>query len=302
MNELIKTTDYSSIVEAYLRQKDVSERSKRTYNEALKMFFKWTNEKGLAQLTKADIIEYKVSLKDRGLKAFSINLYLTTLRGFFDWTEEEKIHPDVARRVRGEKVPKGFKKNELTLDQANELVNSIKNKRNKALIFLMIGTGLRSVETTRADVKDVQPFEGKMVLFVQGKGHAEKDGYVVLKAPVLRELEEYLVDRRAKPEQPLFTSESRNHRGERLNSGSVSRIVKQALRGIRLDDERTTCHSLRHTMVTFSKLGGASPEAAQAGARHEQAATTALYDHSRNDLQLKDEAATAVLEYMGVTV
>lgn len=302
MNELTKTTDYSSIIEEYLKQKDVSEKSRRVYREALKVFFRWTNERGLERLTKADILEYKVSLKDRGLKPFSINLYITTLRGFFAWAEEEKIHPDVARRVKGEKVAKGFKKEPLTRDQAVELVNSTEIKRDKALIFLMIATGLRTIEVTGANVGDIKNKGENTVLMIQGKGHSEKDDFVVVKAPVLRELQEYLIDRRAKPEEPLFTSETRNGRGERLHPGSVSRIVKEALRRIRLDDPRITAHSLRHSMVTFAGLGGASQESRQAGARHEQATTTALYDHSRNDLKLKDEAATCVLEYMGANV
>ena len=299
MNELIKSTDYSEFMDAYLAQKDVSEKSKRTYREALKVFFRWCNERGLDRLTKADIIEFKTSLRERGLKPFSVNLYLTTLRGFFDWAEEEGIHQNVARRVKGEKVAKGFKKEPLTRDQAIELVNSTESKRDKALVFLMIATGLRTIEVTRANVEDLKPREGKMVLWIQGKGHAEKDDFVVIEPPVLREIQEYLVDRRAKPEEPLFTSESRNGRGARLNSGSVSRIVKQALRGILINDPRITAHSLRHSMVTFAGLGGASMESRQAGARHEQQATTALYDHSRDNLKLKTEAAEAVLEYMG---
>jgi integrase len=236
------------------------------------------------------------------LKPFSINLYITTLRGFFAWAEEEKIHPDVARRVKGEKIAKGFKKEPLTRDQAIELVNSTESKRDKALVFLMIATGLRTIEVTGANVGDLKPHQGETVLYIQGKGHSEKDDFVVVKASVLRELQEYLVERRAKPEEPLFTSEARNHKGERIHPGSVSRIVKGALRGILIDDPRITAHSLRHSMVTFAGLGGASMESRQAGARHEQQATTALYDHSRNDLKLKDEAATCVLEYMGASI
>ena len=79
---------------------------------------------------------------------------------------------------------------------------------------------------------------------------------------------------------PLFTSVARRNSGERLTTRSVSRIVKEAMRKIGIDDPRYTAHSLRHTAITFSLLGGASEREAQQMARHADITTTMIYAHN----------------------
>jgi integrase/recombinase XerD len=70
------------------------------------------------------------------------------------------------------------------------------------------------------------------------------------------------------------------NKGERLTTRSVSRIVKQHLRGIGLDSDRLTTHSPRHTAITFSLLGGASIQEARALGRHADINTTMIYAHN----------------------
>ena len=68
--------------------------------------------------------------------------------------------------------------------------------------------------------------------------------------------------------------------GERLKTRSLREIVKGALREAGFDDSRLTAHSLRHTAVTLSLLGGASLQQAQAMARHTSINTTLVYSHN----------------------
>ncbi len=97
----------------------------------------------------------------------------------------------------------------------------------------MLRTGLRDIEVTRANVGDVKPHSGIMVLFVHGKGRSEKDDFVVLANALLADINRYLDARgHCSPADPLFASTSNRNKGGRLTTRSVSGIVKQALRNM----------------------------------------------------------------------
>ena len=299
MGEIQKTVDYTPFINAYLEQKDVGTKSKKTYHGALDQFFRWCSKEGLSNLTKREILQYKEELRIQGKSAYTISLYLTAVRCFFEWAEEEGIHKNIARSVKGEKVSRGFKKEALTRDQAVDLLAGTVKERDRAVITLMVATGLRCIEVCRADVGDIRNKGDKTILNVQGKGHTDKDDFVILEHPVLQELQTYLAARQALPEEPLFTSEARNTRGHRLHPGSISRIVKKALRAVKIDSPLFTAHSLRHTAVTFCLLGGAALEEAQMLARHTSINTTMIYSHHIDRLKANPEGK--VMAYMGAS-
>lgn len=152
--------------------------------------------------------------------------------------------------------------------------------RDFAILNLMLRTGLRDIEIVRANCKDIQTKAGVDVLYVQGKGRASKDSFVVLTPKALSPITTYLEKRGNVNElDPLFASVSSRNAGERLTVRSIFRIAKSALRAIGIDDERYTAHSLRHTAITFSLLGGATERDAQQMARHANITTTMLYSH-----------------------
>ena len=299
MGELQKTVDYTPFINAYLEQKDVGTNSKKTYRGALQQFFRWCTQEGLTNLTKRDVLQYKEELRIQGKSAYTISLYLTSVRCFFEWAEEEGIGKNIARSVKGEKIGRGFKKEALTREQALDLLEGTDKVRDRAVITLMVATGLRCIEVCRSNVEDLRNKGDKTVLYIQGKGHTDKDDFVILEHPVLVELQSYLSTRKALPEEPLFTSEARNTRGARLHPGSISRIVKKALRAVKIDSPLFTAHSLRHTAVTFCLLGGAAIEEAQMLARHSNINTTMIYSHHIDRMKANPESK--VMAYMGAS-
>ena len=99
----------------------------------------------------------------------------------------------------------------------------------------------------------------------------------------LAPLKEYIKARgRVRDEDPLFASHSTKNRGSLLTTRSVSRIVKERLKQMGIDDDRITAHSLRHTAITLSLLAGATPQEARAMARHADINTTLIYAHNIN--------------------
>ncbi len=159
--------------------------------------------------------------------------------------------------------------------------DSLQGLRDYAILTLMITGGLRTIEVIRADVGNLGTVGDFTVLYVQGKGRAEKTEYIKISPRVEKAVRVYLKARGAADEdQPLFTSLSNNSKGKRLSTRSIRGIVKARLKEAGYDSQRLTAHSLRHTAVTLSLLAGKDITEVQQFARHANIATTMIYNHS----------------------
>lgn len=275
------------IIGRWMASLDLASGTKETYLSGFRAFCWFVRSTSLDfdELTRDDVKSFKEYLVDeKKLKPATVSSYLASVRSFYAYSEDNGIE-NIAHRVKGVTDSRSFKKEPLTPDQARRLLASIdcsteKGMRDFAILNLMLRTGLRDIEIVRANCKDIQTKAGVDVLYVQGKGRASKDNFVVLTPKALSPITTYLEKRGNVNElDPLFASVSSRNAGERLTVRSVSRIAKSALRAIGIDDERYTAHSLRHTAITFSLLGGATERDAQQMARHANITTTMLYSH-----------------------
>lgn len=286
-NHDIRQTNYDNImtyIKTFISELDVRERTKETYSHSLDVFMRYLSDQNITQVNVFTILRYKDYLRDN-YAPNSANTHLSSVKSFFKWIESRGIGIDVTRTVKNVKTPKGFNKHALTVEQVIDLLDSIetdsvKGKRDFALINLMINTGLRVSEVSNADVADIDNMSGKAILYIQGKGRESKDNFVLLEYDVLKPIYDYL-HARGNHEGALFKGLSNNNKN-RLSSDSISRTVKASMRAIGLDSPRLTAHSLRHTAITLSILGGADIVQAQAMARHSDINTTMIYNHSLN--------------------
>lgn len=283
-------------VASFLRSMDTKESSKSTYKRQIKEFISWLKSAKIDTCTREEILSYKDYLKDdKMLSSYTVAGYLTAVRKFFEWLEIEKIHPNVAKNIKNPKRKRGFKKDALTPDQVKKLLNSINQnnltgKRDYAILNLMIRTGLRTIEITRANKEDITSQSGSWVLWIHGKGRDSKDEIVLLTPSSLTPMQQYMKARtKVRDEDPIFASHSTKNNGKRLTTRSISRIVKNRLRAIGIDDSRITAHSLRHTAITLSLLAGATPQEARAMARHADINTTMIYAHNINRIEQAPE-------------
>jgi integrase/recombinase XerD len=279
-------------IEAFLDSLDVSASSRATYTRSLKQFIGWLYETGRLslELQREDILAYKAYLADTKA-AYTVTLYLTAVRRLYQWLESQRVYPDITRGIKGAKKPKGHRKDTLTKSQLREALEamekqSLEGLRDYAIFNLLARTGLRTIEVSRAFIGDVRQEAGQAVLWIQGKGRDSKDDFVLLTDEALRPIRQYLQARgEVSEDEPLFCSHSDRNNGEALTTRSISRIVKQALRSIGLDDKRLTAHSLRHTAITLAITGGASLQQAQAMARHSDTKTTLVYFHNLDRIE-----------------
>ena len=295
-----ETTEAKELVTLFLSSIDIKPRSIDTYRKALKQFFLYLDKKNIMAPTKEDIIAFKNDLAAEH-EAATVSLYIIAVRQFFNRLYENGLYDNIAHGIKGARTPKGFRKDTLTIEQIKRTLQGIdrstlEGKRNFAIINLLVRTGLRTIELHRADIEDIRQEAGEALLYIQGKGRDSKDAFVLLTEEALRPIREYLTARNEKDtSRPLFVSHSRRNAGERLSEETISRIVKNALRAAGIDDRRLTAHSLRHTAITLSLLGGASLQEAQTMARHADINTTLIYAHNIQRIKQAPERKIASL-------
>ena len=277
--------DWRSVVGMFIASQDVKDSSRSLYTRTLSQYFLWVVKTGkeLNSLDREDILEYKDSLLSSGLSSLTISSYLVVVRKFYEWTESLRIYPNIAKGIKTPPRRQAFKKQHLSESKSRELLEYFREKslRDYAIVNLLLRTGLRTIEVVRADVGDIT-FKGeRRVLLVWGKGHTEKDSFVVLTDKTYLPIREYLDSRKAvKAGDPLFTSYSRQNKGERLTTRTISQICKEGLKEVGLDGKEFTAHSLRHTTaVEILKKGGEITDV-QRVLRHTSPVTSQIYTES----------------------
>lgn len=280
--------DWRGIVAYFVGYQDVKESSRKLYAKTLSQFFLWVEKTGrdLSQMTRTDILEYVDSLKEEGLSPLTIGSYLVAVRKFYEFAESEKVYPNIAKGVKSPKKKNTFRKKYLHEDEIENLLSVYEEKslRDFAIVNLLVRTGLRTIEVVRANVGDIDIVNGKRVLYVWGKGHDEKDDFVVLTDKTYLPIRRYLDSRKGvKPGEPLFSSESRQNYGERLTTMTISTIAKNALREIGLDSHSYTAHSLRHTTASMILEKGGTLLDVKKVLRHTSVETSEIYTRMKEE-------------------
>ena len=310
-------------IDRYLRCVDAKESTRATYRKVLDSFAQWVagTDCAIFELTQADIIAYKDSLLKENKSAMTVNLYLSTIRGFYKWLAAEGICDNIAQNVGSVRTNKStFRRMHLENEQGAELlteaylpksvtgVNSgvtqklrdnenIISLRNYAMLNLMLRTGLRTIEVSRADIGDITFKRERRVLKVWGKGHVEKDDFVVLTDEAWIPIEQYLQERGdCKPQEPLFATHGLGHAGGRMSTRSIQDICKKTLRAIGLDGHEYSAHSLRHTTGTQILKNGGSMMDVQQVLRHTSPSTSQLYVNTIMEEKRLDDASEQILD------
>lgn len=293
--------DYDEVLTSFLNGLDIMETSRETYRWGLVRFFKWIRSSGrsLETLSPADIMSFKYSLMKEKLSPLTIGGYVTAVRMFYSWTETSLLYPNIARSVRPPRGRKGFRKCALSPQESASLLDYLKERslRDYAIVNLILRTGLRTIEVSRADIGDVVRKRGKRVLKVWGKGADEKDAYVILGQPVWGPIQEYLGQRKAYSKtDPLFVTEGKGHKGVRMAPRSIQYLCKEALKAIGLDGHEYSAHSLRHTTGVLILKNGGDWKDVQRVLRHASPATSQIYTASIEEEMRLDSNPEGLLD------
>lgn len=289
------------LVNSFIEAQDVKQSSKKLYRRTIKQYFNWVNNKNyiLSDIARPQIIEYKEDLLSSGMSSLTVGSYITSVRRFYEWAEANKLYPNVAKGIKTPKRKQQFKKQPLLPEQATELLNYYENKLNRdyAIINLLLRAGLRTIEVIRANVEDLTFKGSQRVLMVHGKGRDEKDNFVIITDKTFKPIEAYLNSRgKINSSEPLFISTSNNSKGARLTTRTISKIAKEGLKAIGLNDKSFTAHSLRHTTAVNILRAGGSLEMAQFTLRHTNPATTQIYTATLNEERRLKNSGEALID------
>lgn len=299
-NNALQTVDFAALVSDWYASLDLrmdtgelARNSGATYKRGWEKFANWYEAQDAGTIT-ADIIRKWIAvLKAEGYSPSTVNAWYSGVRAFYAWLSSDRgllVNPTQGvKGARRKGTTTTHKRASLTDTETLRVLNfypaqEAQDKRNRAMLYLMAFTALRGVEIARGDLEDLKTESGRLVLYVQGKGHEEKDTPVIIPQGAQAALYDWLAAR-GEEAGPLFWAVIGKCKGERLTTRSIRRIVKTAYRGAGIQGKGKTTHSLRHTAITNAIRNGAPIQKVRAMARHASIETTMIYYHEVDRLE-----------------
>jgi len=277
------------------------------YANDLDQFFDYLvkDKKGISveSLTPSDIKsehirDYAVYLGQQGYKGSSISRKLSSIRSFCRFlTVREGLETNPAKDISSRKTHNHLPK-VLSREEMEKLFESIDTttpygKRDRAIIELLYGAGLRVSELAKLNVGDVDYSLG----FVQVIGKGDKERFVPIGSVAIEALGDYLENGRPffekkqpQKQQGAYTAKDQaihitkrplflNKSGDRLSVRSIGRILDKYLAAAGLDTSEFSPHTLRHSFATHLISGGADLRSVQDMLGHASITTTQIYTH-----------------------
>jgi len=157
-----------------------SSSSKRSYDHAIREFIEWYCSEPRIAFNRTVVTRYRIALEQRPYAPSTINLRLAAIRRLaYEASDCGLLSPDLAagiRRVKGVRRLGVRVGNWLTAEESKKLLctettSTLRGRRNRALLSLLIGCGLRRAEVTALRLEDLQLREGYWVVAdLRGKG------------------------------------------------------------------------------------------------------------------------------------
>jgi integrase/recombinase XerD len=240
--------------------------------------------RGATDADRADVADFLADLATGNghppCSPATINRKTACLRSFYrHLRREELVHDDptsaLSPPARSRKLPRVLSYGEVKrlLDSVNE-ADPI-GLRDRALLEVMYGCGLRASEAVGLDVNEVELRRG----FVRPQGKGGKERIVPLGREAAAAVRRYLRAGRgelvgSRSVSSLFV----NFRGGPLTRQGLYKIVLRHAESAGLGD-RMSPHTLRHSFATHLLSGGCDLRSVQEMLGHADLSTTQLYTH-----------------------
>ena len=285
-----------------------NERTRKAYQNDLHDFMAFVGiekPEEFRQVTRAHVIAWRDDLKKRSLSPSTIRRRLSALTSIFDYLcEKNSIQTNPVHGVeRPKESANEGKTPALSIDQAKLLLdappeNTLKGKRDRAILATLLYHGLRREELCSLRVKDLRMRQGIRHLEIYGKGDKIRFIPVHPKAAVL--IERYLqeADHGEEKDSPLFRPLKNNSTGDlgkSISPDAVYRlIVIHYARKAGIHFDGLSPHALRATAATTALEKGSDIAKVQDWLGHANVSTTRLYDKRQSR---PEESPTFKVEY-----
>lgn len=280
-----------------------SEHSRRAYERHLRKFITWHRATEQTELNKATVQRYAAELRDSGLSAATINQRLSAIRKLA--TEASDNGALDAQIASGIKAIKGIRHegtrtgNWLAKTQAQQMLNlpdasTLKGLRDRAILALLIGCGLRRSEVVHLTFDRVQQRDGRWVL-VDLIGKRNKVRSVPMPSWAKQAIDAYagaanVVD------GIMFRPINKAGRltGEHMTEQAVYNLVTQY--AVALGIRNLAPHDLRRTFAKLAHKGGSGLDQIQLSLGHSSIQTTERY------LGIEQDLTTAPCDVLGLRI
>jgi len=286
---------YTDKFKTWLRlEKGLSPNSVEAYLDDIHKLFQFITNEGLhiLQIRYADLQQFLAQLNDIGISPRSQARIISGIKSFYRFLLlEDFVRTDPTELLESPKI--GMKLPEvLSVVEINRILDSIDlstptGQRNRAMLEVLYSCGLRVSELVNLKYPDVYVDEE----FIRVEGKGRKQRLVPISQTAIREIRNYLDDRRQitvqkGSEDILFL----NQRGAKLTRVMVFYIIKThaELAGIK---KPISPHTFRHSFATHLLEGGANLRAIQIMLGHEKITTTELYTHIDREFLRKEITA-----------
>jgi site-specific recombinase XerD len=154
----------------YLKKLEQSSKSIASCETAVNLFLNWMKKQSIEpeQGSYADVLAYMKYCQKNGTTQRTIQNYVNMIRHFYDHLIEQKqieINPASGIKVQGVKrksLYHIFKPEELHAIYNSYQDESLKGKRNKIMLSLLVYQGIKTEELIKLEVRDVKLKEGKI--------------------------------------------------------------------------------------------------------------------------------------------
>jgi len=270
----------------YLRlEQSLSDNTINSYCHDIELFRQYLEGEGkslsVTEISHHDIEDFFAKLFELGMVASSQARILSGLKSFYRYLIQERICENdptllVSFPSIGRHIPEVLSYEEIVsmldcIDLSQQF-----GHRNKAIIDVMYGCGLRVSEVISLNISDIYAKDE----FIRIIGKGDKERLVPIGKKTLKELHNYTQGERLHQDiQPKFTDKVFiSARGTALTRQSVFLLVKSLAEkaGIK---KTISPHTLRHSFATHLLEGGADLRAVQQMLGHSSISTTEIYTH-----------------------
>jgi integrase/recombinase XerD len=288
------------------RERGLSENTVEAYRSDLSGFIFWLPP-NTTSIDRTLVSRYMSFLKSSGCQPATLARALASLRGWFLWQQASgNLHLDPSDGVinpkRAKKLPVV-----LTPKEVEAIIQAtMSNRRERAMIELLYGAGLRVSELSGLEIKDVNLTHG----YVRCVGKGNKERLVPIGKRAVAAVRDYLTERQPSlPQAPTAgksgrgasSQQNQNRKqgrmpekspplfvdrlGGKCNRLVIWQVVKRLAKRAKIR-KTLSPHTLRHSFATHLLENGADLRAVQELLGHASIVTTQLYTHiSRQHLR-----------------
>jgi site-specific recombinase XerD len=291
MSDLVRQDATAAVVIQMVLDGLESEHSKRAYERHLREFLEWHDETGEGAINKAVVQRYATQLREAGMSAATINQKLSAIRKLaVEAADNGALDSQIANGIRSVKGARqeGIRTgNWLTKQQAQKMLNAPdtgkpKGLRDRAILAVLIGCGLRRGESASLRFDHIQQRDGRWVL-VDLVGKRNKVRSVPMPSWAKAAIDAY-ANGAGLSDGFVFRPINKGGRmtGERMTQHAIYNVVSEYAE--KLGQGEVAPHDLRRTFAKLAHKGGSGLDQIQLSLGHGSIQTTERYLGVEQDL------------------